>query len=83
MLRRYQLAEWYWIAVATWGVVFFSLTAIISFGAWINPLPLLWLLLTGWPEHDWFAAVLRPLRVIAPAPLVLLPFAIKARSIDG
>jgi hypothetical protein len=49
----------------------------IVFGA--NFFQVAWLCLIGWPEHDYFAAIFRPLRIFAPLPPIMLPFALQVR----
>ena len=82
LFNRVSLKEWYWRVFAFWTVIFVSVPAIVSIGFDANFFQIAWLLLTGWPENDFFAAIFRPLRLFMPIPLVLLPFAIRIRPAD-
>jgi hypothetical protein len=80
MLDELRLADWYWFALAVWCVLFLSLTGVLSVGFRVNPFPLLWTLLSGWPQNDYFSAIFRPLRWLAPLPVILLPLAVRRSS---
>jgi hypothetical protein len=75
----FYLAEWYWFVLALWAVVFISFPLILGIGTGTNPLSWMCWLMVG-PFENNALGFLRPLSFFAPAPILLVPFAIKRRT---